>query len=134
MGGRRASRLLTRIGGRLLAPRSALGQALLAAGGRTAPDDERVRELGYAIERNGALPGLGCIAAPIGPGGETTTAVSISAPMSTMTFDAGTTALVKLAAHAIWRSMSLGVRVIPTLQRRNILRSLPTARSVLADG
>ncbi|WP_280222529.1 hypothetical protein [Nocardia neocaledoniensis] len=41
---------------------------------------------------------------------------------------------VQLTAHAIWRSMSAGVRVTPTLQRRNVLRALPTAASVLAEG
>ncbi|MEU1525469.1 helix-turn-helix domain-containing protein [Nocardia rhamnosiphila] len=134
VGGRLATQLPTRVGGRLPAARSALGKALLAAAGRNAPGDARIRELGYATERNGALPGFGCIASPIGPPGEATTAVSICGPLTRMTFDIRMTTPVQLTAHAIWRSMSVGVRVTPTLQRRNILRSLPTARSVLAEG
>ncbi|WP_280458218.1 hypothetical protein [Nocardia carnea] len=51
-----------------------------------------------------------------------------------MTFDSRMISPVQLTAHAIWRSVCAGVRVTPTLQRRNILRSLPTAPSVLAEG
>ncbi|SLI04277.1 transcriptional regulator [Mycobacteroides abscessus subsp. abscessus] len=122
----------TRVGGRLPAAKSALGKALLAASGRNQPGDALIRDLGYAIERNGALPGFGCIASPIGPAGEATTAVSICGPLTRMTFDSRMTTPVQLAAHAIWRSMIAGVT--PTLQRRNLLRSLPTAPSVRAEG
>ena len=134
IGGRLAAHVPTRVGGRLPAARSALGRALLAANGRNAAGDAMIRDLGYAVERNGALPGFGCIAAPIGPPGEATTAVSICGPLNRMPVDSRTTTPVQLTAHAIWRSMNSGVRVTPTLQRRNIMRSLPTAPSVLAEG
>jgi len=134
IGGRLAAHVPTRVGGRLPAAKSALGKAVLAATGRDEPGDALIRELGYAVERNGALPGFGCIAAPIGPAGEATTAVSICGPLSRMAFDSRMTTPVQLTAHAIWRSMTAGARVTPTLQRRNILRSLPTAPSVLAEG
>lgn len=134
LGGRLAAYVPTRVGGRLPAVGSALGRALLAAAGRDEPGDALVRELGYAVERNGALDGFGCIAAPIGPIDEATTAVSICGPLSRMSFDSRMTTPVQLTAHAIWRSMNRGVQVMPTLQRRNILRSLPTAPSVLAEG
>ncbi|MBF6353112.1 IclR family transcriptional regulator [Nocardia higoensis] len=134
IGGRLAAHVPTRVGGRLPAAKSALGKALLAASGRNEPGDAMIRDLGYAVERNGALQGFGCIAAPIGPAGEATSAVSICGPLSRMPFDSRMTTPVQLTAHAIWRSMNSGVRVTPTLQRRNILRSLPTAPSVLAEG
>ncbi|WP_280423783.1 IclR family transcriptional regulator [Nocardia carnea] len=134
IGGRLAAHVPTRVGGRLPAARTALGKALLAADGGNGPDDPRIRDLGYAAERNSAVPGFGCIAAPIGPLGEATTAVSICGPLARMTFDSRMISPVQLTAHAIWRSVSAGVRVTPTLQRRNILRSLPTAPSVRAEG
>ncbi|MEV0354885.1 helix-turn-helix domain-containing protein [Nocardia sp. NPDC050697] len=134
LGGRLAAYVPTRIGGRLRADRSALGKALLASAGRDEPGDQLIRELGYAVERNTTLDGFGCIASPIGPAGEATTAVSICGPLSRMTFDSRMTTPVQLTANAIWRSMTSGVRITPTLQRRNILRSLPTAPSVLAEG
>ncbi|MFI7524098.1 IclR family transcriptional regulator [Nocardia salmonicida] len=133
IGGTLAAHVPTRIGGRLPAKKSALGKALLAVGG-TEPEDLSIRKLGFAMERNGALPGFGCIAAPIGPVGESTTAVSICGPLNRMNFDSRMSTPVQLTAHAIWRTMSSGVRVVPTLQRRNVLRSLPTAPSVLAEG
>ncbi|WP_280491490.1 IclR family transcriptional regulator [Nocardia asiatica] len=134
IGGRLAAHVPTRVGSRLPASKSALGKALLAFAGRDEPGSARIRELGYAVERNGGLHGFGCIAAPIGPIGEATTAVSICGPLSRMSFDSRMTTPVQLAAHAVWRSMTADGRVTPTLQRRNILRSLPTAPSVLADG
>lgn len=133
IGGRLAAQVPTRVGGRLPAARSALGKALLAYGGRNEPGDDLIRERGIATERNGALTGFGCIASPIGPVGEATTAVSICGPMRAMAFDSRMITPVQLTTHAIWRSMSVGVRVTPTLQRRNLLRSLPTAASVLAE-
>ncbi|NKY55206.1 IclR family transcriptional regulator [Nocardia flavorosea] len=134
IGGRLAAHVPTRVGGRLPAAQTALGKALLAFNGGNRPEDTRIRDLGYAAERNNAVPGFGCIAAPIGPLGEATTAVSICGPLVKMTFDSRMTSPVQLTAHAIWRSVCAGVRVTPTLQRRNILRSLPTAPSVLAEG
>lgn len=134
IGGRLAAHVPTRVGGRLPASQTALGKALLAFDGGNGPDDTRIRDLGYAVERHSALPGFGCIAAPVGPIGEATTAVSICGPLTEMTFDSRMIRPVQLAAHTIWRSVCAGVRVTPTLQRRNILRSLPTAPSVRAEG
>lgn len=134
IGGRLAAHVPTRVGGRLPAARSALGQALLAYRGRGTAADQMIREHGFAIERGGALPGFGCIASPIGPPGEATTAVSICGPLTRMTFDRRMTNPVQLTANAIWRSLSSGVRVTPTMQRRNLLQSLPTAPSVRAEG
>ncbi|MET7774014.1 IclR family transcriptional regulator [Nocardia sp. NPDC005366] len=133
IGGRLAAYVPTRVGGRLPASQSALGKALLAFHGRDEAGDDLIRERGYAIQRDGSVTGFGCIAAPIGPIGEATTAVSICGPIQKMAFDSRMIAPVKLTSHAIWRSMSVGVRVTPTLQRRNMLRSLPTAAGVLAD-
>lgn len=134
IGGRLAAHVPTRVGRRLPASQTALGKALLAFDGGAGAEAARIRELGYAVQRNSAIQGFGCIAAPIGPIGETTTAVSICGPLAKMTFDSRMISPVQLTAHAIWRSVCAGVRVTPTLQRRNILRSLPTAPSVLAEG
>ncbi|WP_040836014.1 IclR family transcriptional regulator [Nocardia brevicatena] len=134
IGGRLAAHVPTRIGGRLPASRSALGKVLLAFSGRDEPGDATIRELGYAIERNSGASGFGCIAVPIGPVGEATTAVSICGPLAKMTFDSRMRTPVQLTAHAIWRSMTAGRQVTPTLQRRNTLQYLPTAASVLAEG
>ncbi|MBF6451176.1 IclR family transcriptional regulator [Nocardia elegans] len=134
IGGRLAAQVPTRVGGRLPAARTALGRALLAYQNRDEPGGELIRELGYAVERSGALAGFGCIAAPIGEVGEATTAVSICGPLTRMSFDSRMTTPVQLTAAAIVRSLNAGRFVTPTLQRRNVLRSLPTAPSVLAEG
>ena len=134
LGGRLSAHVPTRIGGRIPAHRSALGNALLAYSGRNNAGDKLIRERGYAVERSRALAGFGCIASPIGPIGEATTAVSICGPLRNLAFDQRMTAPVQLTATAIWRSMSAGVRVLPTLQRRNPLHSLPTAANVLTEG
>lgn len=133
IGGRIAAQVPTRVGGRLRANTTALGTALLGAQGRVGERYERVREHGYAIERHGSLPGFGCIAAPIGPIDEATTAVSICGPLRAMRFDSTMTSPVLLTAHAIWRSVSEGVRVTPNLGRRNMLRCMPTAPLVRAE-
>ncbi|MGV9709049.1 IclR family transcriptional regulator [Gordonia sp. NPDC003424] len=134
IGGQLAAHVPTRIGGRRPAVQSALGKALLAYSGGQEPGDDLIRERGVACERNTSLSGFGCIASPIGPIGEATTAVSICGPLRDMTFDSAMIAPVRLTAGAIWRTMSGGVRVTPTLQRRNMLRSLPTAARVRAEG
>lgn len=134
IGGRLAAQVPTRVGGRLPADRTALGKALLAYRGHDEPGGEPVRRLGYATERNGAPSGFGCIAAPVGEVGEATTAISVCGPLNRMSFDSRLTTPVQLAAAAIVRSLNAGRFVTPILQRRNILRSLPTAPSVLAEG
>ncbi|MGW4119620.1 IclR family transcriptional regulator [Nocardia sp. NPDC004711] len=134
IGGRLAPQVPTRIGGRLPAARTALGKALLAYRDHDEPGGELIRELGYAVERSGTPSGFGCIAAPIGEVGEANTAVSICGPRTHMSFDSRLTTPVQLTAAAIVRSLNIGRFVTPTLQRRNILRALPTAPSVLAEG
>ncbi|PSR69484.1 IclR family transcriptional regulator [Nocardia sp. MDA0666] len=134
IGGRLAAQVPTRIGGRVPAARTALGKALLAYDSHDEPGGRLVRQLGYAVERNGAPTGFGCIAAPIGEVGEARTAVSICGPLNKMSFDSRMTTPVQLTAAAIVRSLNAGRFVTPTLQRKNILRSLPTAPSVLAEG
>lgn len=134
IGGRLAAQVPTRVGGRLPAARSALGKALLAYAGRDEPGDGLIRERRFATERNGAIAGFGCIASPVGPVEEATTAVSICGPIRGMAFDSRMITPVQLTANAIWRSMASESSVVPVLQRRNLLRALPTAASVLAEG
>ena len=134
IGGRLAPLVPTRIGGRRDARRSALGRALLAYTGHRMPGADLILEHGIAFERNESVSGFGCIASPIGPIGEATTAVSVCGPLRDLTFDSTMITPVRLTAGAIWRSMCDGTRVTPTLQRRNLMRSLPTAARVLAEG
>ncbi|VFA89677.1 IclR family transcriptional regulator [Gordonia paraffinivorans] len=134
IGGRLSALVPTRIGGRRDARTSALGRALLAYNGVRIPGHESILERGVAFERNESVNGFGCVAAPIGPVGESTTAVSVCGPLREMRFDSTMITPVRLTAGAIWRSMCDGTRVTPTLQRRNLMRSLPTATRVLAEG
>ncbi|MCG7631823.1 helix-turn-helix domain-containing protein [Gordonia McavH-238-E] len=134
IGGRLAPLVPTRIGGRRDARRSALGRALLAYSGHRIPGADLILEHGIAVERNESVAGFGCIAAPIGPIGEATTAVSVCGPLRDLVFDSTMITPVRLTAGAIWRSMCDGTRVTPTLQRRNLMRSMPTAARVLAEG
>lgn len=134
IGGRLAAAVPTRVGGRRTADQSALGTALLAYAGRNLPGDELIRERRIAVERSASLPGFGCIASPIGPLGDAVGAVSICGPLREMRFNSTMIAPVQLTAGAIWRSLSDGVRVAPTLQRRNLMRSMPTAPRVRHEG
>ncbi|TYQ10305.1 UNVERIFIED_ORG: IclR family transcriptional regulator [Gordonia westfalica J30] len=134
IGGRLAPLVPTRIGGRRPAHTAALGRALLAYNGHEVAGAEAIRERGVAFERNESVMGFGCIASPIGPIGEARTAVSVCGPLRDMSFDSKMITPLRLTSTAIWRSMCDGTRVAPTLQRRNMLRSLPTASRVLADG
>ncbi len=134
IGGRLAPLVPTRIGGRRDAHRSALGRALLAYSGRRFPGSDQILERGVAFERDESVRGFGCIASPIGPIGEATTAVSVCGPLRDLGFDAAMITPVRLTAAEIWRSMCEGNRVTPTMQRRNLMRSMPTAARVRAEG
>ncbi|NMM85292.1 IclR family transcriptional regulator [Rhodococcus sp. SRB_17] len=119
----------TRIGGRLPATVSALGQSLLAYNGSRVSGYGLIRERGIAVEMNSVVPGFGCIASPIGPIGEADAAISICGPLHQLAFDRRMITPVRLAAAAIWRSLN---GISPTLQRRNLLRSISTAANVRA--
>lgn len=133
LGGRLSSLVPTRVGGRLPAARTALGNAILAFSGRNAPGDEQIRTRRFAIERNAVAPGFGCIAVPIGPVGEAASAISVCGPTRDLFADSRMVTPVQLAAGAIWRNLAAGSAVTPVMQRRNLLSSLPTAASVRAE-
>lgn len=133
LGGRLTSVVPTRIGGRLPASRTALGKSLLAYAGRNAPGDEGIRQRRFAGERDSVVAGFGCIASPVGPVGEATAAISVCGPVRALVPDARMVTPVQLAAGAIWRNLSSEAGVTPVLQRRNLLRALPTAASVRAE-
>lgn len=133
IGGRPSSLVPTRVGGRLPAVRSALGNSLLAFSGRTSPGDEEIRTRRFAVGRNGVTPGFGCIAVPVGPVGEAAAAISICGPTRDLFADSRMVTPVQLAAGAIWRNLAAGPGVTPVLQRRDLLGSLPTAASVRAE-
>jgi DNA-binding IclR family transcriptional regulator len=140
VGDRLVDAIPTRVGGRQPAHCTAAGKAILAYGDRDDQVDLRVRKTKYSIstrsqltaelakvrahgvafEREEALPGFGCVAAPIGSPGEAQqvlAAVSLCGPMNRMMFDQRLSAPVRMTAMAIWRNVEDGPRrVAPTLQ------------------
>ncbi len=136
----------TRVGARVPAHCTAVGKAILAyrdqdaavnlgvrrtrysigSTAHLAVELSRVRAHGVAFEREEALPGYGCVAAPIGGPGEGddgVAAVSVCGPMNRMMFDRRLTAPVRMTAMGIWRNVEDGPqRVTPTLQPLRPLR------------
>lgn len=103
IGGRLAGTVPTRVGGRRPARSTAVGKALLAAA--AAPHDAaltRVRELGFAVEKEESVPGFGCVAAPIGPDDDPIAALSVCGPVRSMSFDHRLAHPVRAAATRIW--------------------------------
>ncbi|WP_430951184.1 IclR family transcriptional regulator [Rhodococcus sp. 24CO] len=131
IGGRLAAAVPTRVGERRDAPTTALGQALLAFASpqsTTHPQRARIREAGVAFESGSGLAGFSCLAAPIGLPGRAVAAVSICGPTTALRNDHISAAPVRMAASAIWRAIDGGSHTVtPTLQRRQLLRNLPTA-------
>lgn len=134
IGGVLGTSVPTRVGGRLPACKSAVGRALLAFA-NSASDDHRpeltrVRESGIAMESGEALRGFSCLAAPIGPPGRPVAAISICGPSPRMHLDHRAAAPVRMAAGAIWQTMSQRPRSTDTRRRLTALQVLPSAASV----
>ncbi len=147
IGGPLAASIPTRVGGRFPAHCTAVGKAILAftrpCGTPTGPlerktrysiadatrlDTElaRIRQRGASFEREESLPGIGCVAAPIGEIGDAVAAVSVCGPAEKMTFDHRLIAPVQMTSLAIWRDLDhAAARVTPTLQRHRGLRLAP---------
>ena len=153
VGDRMAAAIPTRVGGRHPAHCTAVGKAIMAAGGEgvlgslgtdvlprktkysiASPSQLRtelnkVRAHGVAFDREESLAGFGCVAASIGDSGEAVGAVSVCGPMNRMMFDQRLVAPVRMAALGIWRHIEDGAgRVVPTLQQMRPLRIGPAAR------
>ncbi|KUI14764.1 IclR family transcriptional regulator [Mycolicibacterium acapulense] len=151
VGGGLGAAIPSRVGGRHPAHCSALGKAMLATttdlnyntidltNRRTkysigSPVQLRtelvkVRSHGIAFDREEALTGFGCVAAPIGGQGEAVAAVSVCGPMNRMMFDQRLVAPVRMTAMAVWRNAEDGPRrVAPTLQQARPLRNMPAPR------
>ncbi|BCI51084.1 transcriptional regulator [Mycolicibacterium litorale] len=148
VGDRMVAALPSRVGGRQPAHCTAIGKALLAynsdacddvdlANRRTkysigsaaqlAAELAKTRAHGVAFDREEALPGFGCVAAPIGAPGEAVAALSVCGPMSRMAFDQRLAAPVRMTAMGVWRNVDGGAqRVAPTLQQVRPLRGGPT--------
>lgn len=147
VGNRMAAAIPTRVGGRRPAHCSAVGKAMLAYADDSDADLfstdllprrtkysissraqlykelAKVRIHGIAFDREESLPGLGCVAAPIGDPGEAVAAISVCGPMNRMVFDHRLVAPVRIAALGIWRAMEgAQMRVAPTLQQVRPLR------------
>jgi len=124
--GRGPLELPSRIGGRQPAHRTALGKALLAhtrlhtahpAAGCTPTATSRVenllprneiayiRERHIAHEREQSVPGVACVAAPIGNGRTCVGALSVTGPVDVVD-TVGLATPVRLAARAVWRALS----------------------------
>lgn len=154
VGNRMTAAIPTRVGGRQPAHCAAVGKAMLAYADESESDLfattplprrtkysisshaqlrnelQKVRSHGIAFDREESIPGLGCVAAPIGDPGEAVAAISVCGPANRMTFDQRLVAPVRMAALGIWRAVEGGaVRVAPTLQQRRPLRVGPTART-----
>ncbi|MGC4963108.1 IclR family transcriptional regulator [Gordonia sp. DT218] len=144
IGGTLAAAIPTRVGGRQPAHCTAVGKAILAHSDHQAGSREpgepltqktrysistrsrletelvKIRTHGIAYEREESLPGIGCVAAPIGDLDEAVAAVSVCGPADRMNFDHRMAAPVRMTALAIWRNLEGGSgRVVPTLQRRH---------------
>lgn len=122
--GRSRLPLPSRIGGRLPAHRTALGKALLAharldptrtlSARGIAPTEAllprneiaRIRERHIAHEREEVVPGVACLAAPIGNGRNFVGALSVTGPVDAVD-TVGLATPVRLAARAVWRALSL---------------------------
>ncbi|MFZ1164207.1 IclR family transcriptional regulator [Mycobacterium sp.] len=155
VGGRLASAVLTRVGGRQPAHCTAVGKAILAfrdedaevdlqfrktkysisASTQLAHELAKVRARGIAFEREESQLGFGCVAAPIGGPGEAVAAVSVCGPMNRMMLDQRLAAPIRMTAMSIWRNVEDGPqRVAPTLQPLRPLlpcRPVSTARPAL---
>ncbi|BBY56390.1 IclR family transcriptional regulator [Mycobacterium koreense] len=152
IGNRMASAIPTRVGGRQPAHCTALGKALLAyvdpaeldeicagplahrtrysiaTGTQLRAELGRIRERGVAVDREEAMAGVGCLAAPIGNPGEAVAALSVCGPAGQMTFDQRLASPVRMTALAIWRAMEARIgRVAPTLQKMRPLSASPLA-------
>jgi DNA-binding IclR family transcriptional regulator len=154
VGSRLAAAIPTRVGGRRPANCAAVGKAILAYAeddgvlsgtgplprntkysisdpARLRAELAKVRAHGVAFDREESLPGIGCVAAPIGDPGEAVAAISVCGPMNQMAFDHRLVAPVRMAALGIWRAMEgARQRVVPTLQQVRPLRPGPTAQSL----
>ncbi|MFD4294989.1 IclR family transcriptional regulator [Rhodococcus sp. NPDC058505] len=134
VGGRLAADLPTRVGSRYPARGSAIGKALLAytpngsdeLTGFT-PELRRVRELGVAYEVSQISGGIGIIAVPIGPVGGVHAAVSICGPSEHIKFDHRHASPVRMAANAIFHSLTGHDSGAAPIAHRNRLESLPSS-------
>ncbi|MCB9439466.1 MAG: IclR family transcriptional regulator [Mycolicibacterium sp.] len=144
-----AAAVPTRIGERHPAHCTAVGKALLAddpgaaaglvtrrtrfsigSAAQLSAQLARVRTHGVAFEREEAVLGFGCVAAPIGPAGHAVAAVSVCGPAHRLSFDQRLTAPVRMTAMGIWRTAQDGVP--PTLQSLRPLRGVPAPRPTAA--
>lgn len=95
-----AYRLPSRIGGRLPAPRTAVGKVLLAYGASVGGDavSARIRQVGFATEADEAPPGLACVAAPIFEFKNAVAAISVCGPAELVLTRAVTERVISVAA------------------------------------
>lgn len=118
------------VGGRIAATQSPIGRALLAHSARQfpaafQPQLAQIRNEGIAFVNAGSVHGVG---APVFQDGAAIAAVSICAPPAALKLDHNAAAPVRIAANAIMRRLGAGSGAIaPILQRRDQLRTMPTA-------
>lgn len=113
VGNRFGTLLPSRVGGRLPAARTGVGKALLAHTPHPGPLPEalraelaHIRERGIAHDREEAVRGVACVAAPIvgaGDNGPALAAISVCGPVRQIRCAPGLPSMVREAAARIWR-------------------------------
>ena len=145
VGGTFASSLPSRIGGRLPAHCTGVGKALLAYSPRAVVDQYlkaglrrrtnasiatparmqavlmNIRDVGYSTERDEAVPGVGCVAAPIFDLDSAVAAISICGPRDRVRADDFKCQVMETAAE-ISRSLPATVARIQPRERRSLAR------------
>lgn len=126
----------TCVGSRLPAQCTAVGKALLADSGvadvdfadrktrfsvataqQLAAELDKIRTHGVAFDREESMPGIGCVAVPIGQPGQAEAAVSVCGPINRIVLDQRLAAPVRMTALGIWRNVVSGNnRPVPTVQ------------------
>ncbi|MGW5019862.1 IclR family transcriptional regulator [Streptomyces cacaoi] len=114
VGNRFGTLLPSRVGGRLPAARTGVGKALLAHAPSAAHQPERlraelarIRERGVAYDREEAVRGVGCVAAPVIGAGDTSAlaAISVCGPLHQLRF-ARLASAVRQTVADVWRAAS----------------------------
>ncbi|GLY38953.1 IclR family transcriptional regulator [Amycolatopsis sp. NBRC 101858] len=146
----------TRVGGRLPAHCTGVGKALLAFSPQTVVDDylsqnlrqrtvasisspaaletalQRVRESGYAVDREESARGVACVAAPILEGGSVIAAVSLCGPRARVVVDDLRYRVMWTAAEISRQAAPGGHRTGCSGQRKMVERLRPEPETITA--
>lgn len=141
IGGPHARQIPTRVGGRHPAHHTAIGRALLSFAEQPLSSEQlplslrvsirKIRERGISYDSSSTMPGLNCIAVPIGPHHRAIAALSISGPASKLKLNHDNAVPLLTAAAAIWETVRQGNKQSHEHPRSiRILYSMPTAQTI----